>query len=151
MKYICIWLIRLYQRYLSPLKRTPTCRFCPTCSAYAVEAFQKRGFFAGGFLTFFRILRCNPFCPGGYDPVPEKGLSVRSYYARAGRRYVLDNDQQEDPQVDLIEEEFPQNAPAAGGNLSDRGDAAAEDDAAPRRACTRLLPDENSHGNIPKK
>lgn len=71
MKYIFIWLIRLYQKYLSPLKRYPTCRFTPTCSSYAVEAFMKRGFFAGLFLTVWRILRCNPFCVGGYDPVPE--------------------------------------------------------------------------------
>ena len=72
MKYICIWLVRFYQKFLSPLKRNPTCRFTPTCSAYAIEAFQKRGFFVGFALTVWRILRCNPFCPGGYDPVPEK-------------------------------------------------------------------------------
>ena len=50
------------------------CRFTPTCSQYAVEAFTKRGFFVGLFLTVTRILRCNPLFPGGYDPVPEKGL-----------------------------------------------------------------------------
>ena len=72
MKHVCIWLIRLYQRFLSPLKRRPTCRFTPTCSAYAVEAFQKRGFFVGFGLTVWRILRCNPFCKWGYDPVPER-------------------------------------------------------------------------------
>ena len=77
MKYLCIWLIRFYQKCLSPLKRRPCCRFVPTCSAYAVEAFQKRGFFAGMFLTVKRILRCQPFCAGGYDPVPEKGLFYR--------------------------------------------------------------------------
>ena len=48
----------------------------PTCSAYAIEAFQKRGFFVGLILTVWRILRCNPFCAGGYDPVPEKGFST---------------------------------------------------------------------------
>lgn len=72
MKYVFIWLIRLYQKFISPLKRSPTCRFTPTCSAYAIEAFQKRGFFVGFFLMIWRILRCNPFCRGGYDPVPEK-------------------------------------------------------------------------------
>lgn len=72
MKYVCIWLIRLYQKFLSPLKRNPCCRFSPTCSAYAVEAFQKRGFFVGFGLTVRRILRCNPFGAGGYDPVPER-------------------------------------------------------------------------------
>ena len=74
MKYLCIALIRFYRKFLSPLKRRPTCRFTPTCSAYALEAFQKRGFFAGMILTVTRIFRCNPFCPGGYDPVPLKGL-----------------------------------------------------------------------------
>ena len=72
MKYICIWLIRFYRKFLSPLKGRPTCRFTPTCSAYALEAFQKRGFFVGFGLTVWRILRCNPFCAGGCDPVPEK-------------------------------------------------------------------------------
>ena len=72
MKHVCIWLIRLYQKFLSPLKRTPSCRFTPTCSAYAVEAFTKRGFFVGFGLTVWRILRCNPYGAGGYDPVPEK-------------------------------------------------------------------------------
>ncbi len=68
-----IWLIRLYQKFISPIKPN-CCRFTPTCSAYAVEAFQKRGFFVGTVLTVWRILRCNPFCKGGYDPVPEKGF-----------------------------------------------------------------------------
>ena len=74
MKHLCIFLIRFYQRVLSPLKRTPTCRFTPTCSQYAIEAFEKRGFFVGFGLTVWRILRCNPFCRGGYDPVPEHGF-----------------------------------------------------------------------------
>jgi len=73
MKRVMIRLVRLYQKYISPLKR-PTCRFTPTCSAYAIEAFEKRGFFAGFILTVWRILRCNPFCKGGYDPVPDKGF-----------------------------------------------------------------------------
>ena len=72
MKHVCIWLIRFYQKFLSPLKGRPTCRFTPTCSAYAVEAFMKRGFFVGMGLTVWRILRCNPFCKWGYDPVPER-------------------------------------------------------------------------------
>ena len=74
MKYICIWLIRLYQRFLSPLKQRPTCRFRPTCSSYALEAFVKRGFFMGVILSVWRLLRCQPFCVGGWDPVPERGL-----------------------------------------------------------------------------
>lgn len=76
MKYIMIALVKLYRKYISPLK-PPCCRFTPTCSAYALEAFTKRGFFAGLILTVWRILRCNPFARGGYDPVPERGF--RSY------------------------------------------------------------------------
>ena len=73
MKYICIWLVRLYQKIISPIKPS-CCRFTPTCSAYAIEAFQKRGFFVGLFLTVWRLLRCNPLCRAGYDPVPEHGI-----------------------------------------------------------------------------
>ncbi|MCQ2385705.1 MAG: membrane protein insertion efficiency factor YidD [Clostridia bacterium] len=61
--------VKVYRTILSPLK-PPCCRFTPTCSAYAVEAFQNRGFFVGLFLTVWRLLRCNPFFKGGYDPVP---------------------------------------------------------------------------------
>ena len=77
MKHVMIWLIGLYRKYISPLK-PPCCRFSPTCSAYAIEAFRKRGFFAGLILTVWRILRCNPFCKGGYDPVPDKGFKSHS-------------------------------------------------------------------------
>ena len=61
---------------MSPLKPKPTCRFTPTCSTYALEAFEKRGFFAGFALTVWRILRCSPLSPYGYDPVPEKGFKT---------------------------------------------------------------------------
>ncbi len=76
MKHVMIFLIGIYRKYISPLK-PPSCRFTPTCSAYAIEAFQKRGFFVGLALTVWRILRCNPFSRGGYDPVPEKKARVR--------------------------------------------------------------------------
>ena len=89
MKYICIALIRFYRKFLSPLKRSPCCRFTPTCSAYGLEAFQKRGFFVGLFLTVTRILRCHPFSPGGYDPVPLKGL--RNQKGRRGEKNAYDN------------------------------------------------------------
>ncbi|MBE6655019.1 MAG: membrane protein insertion efficiency factor YidD [Ruminococcaceae bacterium] len=70
MKKICIFLIKLYRKYISPLK-PPCCRFTPTCSQYALDAFSEWGFFRGAWLTLLRILRCHPFCRGGNDPVPE--------------------------------------------------------------------------------
>jgi putative membrane protein insertion efficiency factor len=73
MKHLMIWLVRLYKKFISPLL-PPSCRFTPTCSAYAIEAFEKRGFFVGFILTVWRLLRCNPFCKAGYDPVPEEGI-----------------------------------------------------------------------------
>ena len=73
MKHIAIFFVWLYRKLISPIK-PPTCRFTPTCSQYAMEAFKKRGFFAGLILTTYRIIRCNPFSRGGYDPVPERGF-----------------------------------------------------------------------------
>ncbi|MCI8779680.1 MAG: membrane protein insertion efficiency factor YidD [Lachnospiraceae bacterium] len=70
MKKIMIFLINLYRKYVSPLKRRPTCIYTPTCSQYAVEALEKYGFLKGSFLAVRRILRCHPFAKGGYDPVP---------------------------------------------------------------------------------
>ncbi len=70
MKKIMIFLINLYRKYLSPLKRRPTCIYTPTCSQYALEALEKYGFLKGSFLAVRRILRCHPFAKGGYDPVP---------------------------------------------------------------------------------
>jgi putative membrane protein insertion efficiency factor len=65
------FLITLYQRLLSPLF-PPSCRFVPTCSQYAKEAILKHGIARGSYLAARRILRCHPFNPGGYDPVPER-------------------------------------------------------------------------------
>ncbi len=62
-------LIRFYRRYISPLL-PDACIYEPTCSAYALEAVQKYGALRGTWLAFKRILRCNPFCKGGFDPVP---------------------------------------------------------------------------------
>ncbi len=68
-KKLFIILIQLYQKYISPLKRS-CCIYTPTCSQYAIEAIVKYGALKGGFLACKRILRCNPFAKGGYDPVP---------------------------------------------------------------------------------
>ena len=67
-KRILLWLSRFYQRSISP-RHPACCRFIPTCSQYALEAIQRYGALKGGFLAMRRILRCNPFCKGGYDPV----------------------------------------------------------------------------------
>lgn len=68
-KRIMLGMIRFYRRFISPLF-PPCCRFVPTCSAYALEAVEKYGAIKGGYLALRRILRCHPFHPGGYDPVP---------------------------------------------------------------------------------
>lgn len=68
---LVLWPIRFYQRWLSPLKPAPTCRFAPTCSAYAAEAIARRGTIVGLGLALWRLVRCNPLCRGGLDPVPE--------------------------------------------------------------------------------
>lgn len=60
----------IYRRVISPMKRTPTCRYLPTCSEYAIEAVQTRGVIVGSGLAMWRVLRCNPLFRGGYDPVP---------------------------------------------------------------------------------
>ena len=70
MKKIFIRLIKFYQKYLSPLKGRATCIYTPTCSQYAIEALEKYGLIKGGGLAVWRILRCNPFANGGFDPVP---------------------------------------------------------------------------------
>lgn len=87
MKYLFIWPIRFYRKFLSKLKKQPSCRFTPTCSAYALEAFEKRGVFVGLILTVWRIFRCQPFCVGGWDPVPERGLRNPKYRAYPMTKY----------------------------------------------------------------
>ena len=69
MKHILLALIRFYRKAISPYT-SPCCNYIPTCSQYALQAIEKYGALKGGWLAFNRILRCNPFHKGGYDPVP---------------------------------------------------------------------------------
>ncbi|MGE2737281.1 membrane protein insertion efficiency factor YidD [Mycolicibacterium vaccae] len=66
-----VFLIQLYRHTISPL-RLPTCRFMPTCSQYAVEAFTEFGLWRGGWLSLVRLLKCGPWHAGGWDPIPER-------------------------------------------------------------------------------
>ena len=63
--------INFYSRSISPYKGGPCCRFVPTCSAYARQAIERFGPVRGSRLAIYRLMRCNPCCKGGYDPVPE--------------------------------------------------------------------------------
>jgi putative membrane protein insertion efficiency factor len=68
-KYILIYAVKIYKYTISPLL-PPACRHYPTCSDYAIGALEKHGFIKGSYFSIVRILRCNPFFKGGYDPVP---------------------------------------------------------------------------------
>ena len=75
MKKVLISLINFYRKNISPLKK-PCCKYIPTCSLYAIQAIERFGAFKGSALALWRILRCNPFSHGGYDPVPDKKNQV---------------------------------------------------------------------------
>jgi len=70
MKRIFMMLVRVYQKFISPLK-PPSCRYYPTCSQYSIQAFNKHGVIKGLYLTIRRLIRCNPYSAGGIDYVPE--------------------------------------------------------------------------------
>ncbi len=69
MKYIFIFLIKVYQKLISPILGN-NCRFYPSCSSYSKEAIDKHGSLKGGYLTIKRVCKCHPLNSGGYDPVP---------------------------------------------------------------------------------
>ena len=69
-KKFLILLVKLYRKFISPLKGGSSCKYYPTCSSYALQAIEKFGPLKGSFLSIKRILRCNPFAHGGFDPVP---------------------------------------------------------------------------------
>lgn len=78
MKKLLLRLILFYRKYLSPLKSIK-CPYFPSCSQYGLEAVERFGFIKGGFLMIWRILRCNPFSKGGFDPVPTK-KEIKTFY-----------------------------------------------------------------------
>ena len=70
MKSLILSGLRFYKARISP-QLPPACRYTPTCSEYAIEAIERRGVLVGGFLAAKRVISCNPFSRGGYDPVPQ--------------------------------------------------------------------------------
>lgn len=68
-KSVLLKIIKIYQYAISPLS-APSCRFIPSCSQYSIEVIEKHGVIKGSWLSIKRILRCNPWHPGGYDPAP---------------------------------------------------------------------------------
>lgn len=77
-------IIRMIRGYQEATKhKNPTCRYLPTCSNYAIDAYENYNFFSATFLTVWRILRCNPFSKGGYDPIPKIKKQQREAAKRA--------------------------------------------------------------------
>lgn len=90
MKYIFILLVKFYRKVLSRLKPAPSCKYYPTCSAYAVSALEKHGALKGLILIIWRILRCNPWSLGGIDHVPDK-FFLYTLKSRLKRESMDDN------------------------------------------------------------
>ncbi|MFZ1320570.1 MAG: membrane protein insertion efficiency factor YidD [Ignavibacteria bacterium] len=78
MSIIAIYIVKFYKIFISPIL-PDSCRFEPTCSDYSIEALKIHGFFYGSYLSLKRILRCNPFCKCGYDPVPPSDKSSENF------------------------------------------------------------------------
>ncbi|MEJ6400368.1 membrane protein insertion efficiency factor YidD [Nicoliella lavandulae] len=85
MRWLLIQLVRGYQKVISPLT-PPSCRYSPTCSDYMITAIKKHGAIKGVLMGICRILRCNPFIHGGYDPVPDHFTVFRNKRAQAEYR-----------------------------------------------------------------
>lgn len=97
MKFIFIYLIKLYKKFISPLT-APKCKYYPTCSTYAIQAIEKFGAFRGLALAVWRLLRCNPWSMGGIDYVPDKfTFKVKKYdYGREDAPDPCDDDNDND-------------------------------------------------------
>jgi hypothetical protein len=79
---LATWLLHLYKRLISPWLPA-SCRFVPTCSEYAAEAVARHGLFRGTILAVWRILRCQPFSRGGYDPVPASKIATQEAHDKS--------------------------------------------------------------------
>ncbi len=90
MKNIFIFLVKIYRKFISPLK-PPCCKYYPTCSSYAIDAFKKHGAFKGLLLSSWRILRCNPWSLGGIDPVPDEFILFGNYKKNENKIYFGKN------------------------------------------------------------
>jgi putative membrane protein insertion efficiency factor len=85
LRHVMVVFIKGYRYWLSPLLPA-SCRFYPSCSAYALESYQRLGFWKGTYLSLRRILKCNPFHPGGVDPVPGDNVSMFADCSRLSER-----------------------------------------------------------------
>lgn len=83
-KYALIGFLRLYRKFISPIYGQ-VCRFYPSCSAYALEAVERHGAVRGSWLAVRRLVRCHPWNPGGYDPVPPRDVDQRGEHVPADR------------------------------------------------------------------
>lgn len=77
MKWLFLFVLRFYRKFISPLKGS-SCRFMPTCSEYAMQAVERYGPYIGFWMTLRRLSRCHPFHPGGFDPVDDREKEARS-------------------------------------------------------------------------
>ncbi|WP_203639855.1 membrane protein insertion efficiency factor YidD [Levilactobacillus wangkuiensis] len=93
MRHILTWLVRGYQRWISPLF-PPSCRYYPTCSNYMLQALAKHGALKGGLMGIARILRCHPFVRGGVDPVPDHFTLKRNVAAEKAYRQAMKLDEE---------------------------------------------------------
>lgn len=89
MRFLALWMLRLYKRWLSP-SFPPSCRYVPTCSEYAMEAIERYGALRGGLMAAWRLLRCHPFAKGGLDPVV-KDATHRIVSDELDTRYDLEH------------------------------------------------------------
>jgi putative membrane protein insertion efficiency factor len=92
MKKVLIFFLKVYKAGISPYL-PKACRFTPTCSEYAMEAIGKHGAIKGTILAAYRLLRCNPFCRGGYDPVPDKFTFKRQNYLEENESNLGENEE----------------------------------------------------------